>query len=347
MSSTQGPKDERRRSEAEPARTAGSGTTSHDPLGDPRSSATPDGLGALLAALAAPPEAQELAGEHAMVAAFSEALAGAPGLAHAVGTSSKRRRKMLGKVLTAKAAAAAVAAVLLGSGVAAATGSLPASLQMAVHRALGAPAPHAHAKVAAHASAKGSTSLATTTQGGSTTTTSSGQMGTTTTTTTSSSGSATTTTSNGVGPAVPGPSTRGLCVAVLASGRATAQVSAKEPTAFRNLEAAATAKGESVSAYCATVLQGSTTGSSTTSSSPITSSATTTGSSSSTSSPGASGSAGSSATLHAHGSASGSTSGSSLPTQASGNANLGASVSAGASGRAFGRSHSPLAGLAG
>ena len=347
MSSTQGPKDERRRSEAEPARTAGFGATSHDPLGDPRSSATPDGLGALLAALAAPPEAQELAGEHAMVAAFSEALAGAPGLAHAVGTSSKRRRKMLGKVLTAKAAAAAVAAVLLGSGVAAATGSLPASLQMAAHRALGAPAPQHHAKGAAHASAKGSTSLSTTTHAGSTTTASSGQV----TTTTSSSGSTstnsstTTTTSNGVGPAVPGPSTRGLCVAVLASGRATAQVSAKEPTAFRNLEAAATAKGESVSAYCATVLQGSTTSSTT----PVTSSATTTGSSSSasTGSPGASGSAGSSATLHAHGSASGSTSGSSLPTQASGNANLGASVSAGASGRAFGRSHSPLAGLAG
>jgi len=185
---------------------------------------------------------------------------------------------MIGKVLSAKAAAAAVVAVTLGSGVAAATGSLPTSLQMAAHRALGGVGIPAPANAPASTTARERAKARTAATASSTTSTTGSQMTTTGTSTTRS--ATTTTTLHGVGPLVPGPSLHGLCVAVEASGRASGTLAAKEPTAFGNLEAAAKAKGESVSAYCASVLgtaptSTSTTGSSTANASGTTSTGTT------------------------------------------------------------------------
>ena len=97
----------------------------------------------VLAAAAAAPTPDELAGEVPAVAA----------LAAMARSSSRppahRRPTVLTKVLTAKAVAAAVVAALSGAGVAAAaTGSLPDAAQSAAHRMLGAagvPGPDDHA----------------------------------------------------------------------------------------------------------------------------------------------------------------------------------------------------------
>jgi len=302
---------------------------------------SPEGVEQLLGALCSPPEASELAGEHLALAAFDASLAAS---AHPHRVSFRRRHKMIAKVLSAKAAAAAVVAVALGSGVAAATGSLPTSLQMAAHRALGGvgiPAPaNAHASTTARERAKARTAAT----ASSTTSTTGSQMTTTGTSTTRS--ATTTTTLHGVGPLVPGPSLHGLCVAVEASGRGSGTLSANEPTAFGNLEAAANAKGESVSAYCASVLgtaptSTSTTGSSTTNASGTTSTGTT---STSTGSPGRSGGA---EDVQAHESGSASAEAHSGSSSVSVHAGLGASVSGQVSARSFGQSHDPLSVSAG
>ncbi|HZU73168.1 MAG TPA: hypothetical protein VE990_10415 [Acidimicrobiales bacterium] len=90
------------------------------------------GVAGLLQAARTGAAAQELPYEAATVASMRSVLLG-----HPVPLSTSRRKKMISKVLTAKAAALAGVAVLGGGGVAAAaTGSLPASVQSTVSSAL-------------------------------------------------------------------------------------------------------------------------------------------------------------------------------------------------------------------
>jgi hypothetical protein len=97
----------------------------------------PPGYGlaaAVLAAASAPPDADELAGESAVVAVFAAAARSRP---VSVRLLTPRRSQVLTKLLTVKAAAA-VLGVLVGGGVAAAaTGNLPAPAQQAAHALLG------------------------------------------------------------------------------------------------------------------------------------------------------------------------------------------------------------------
>jgi hypothetical protein len=90
-------------------------------------------VAALLAALSAPPDTEELAGQAAVLAVFAAAARSRP-----VGMRllTPRRSRVLTKLLTAKAAAAALG-VLMTGGVAAATGNLPAPAQQAAHALLG------------------------------------------------------------------------------------------------------------------------------------------------------------------------------------------------------------------
>jgi len=89
---------------------------------------------AVLAAASAPPDADELAGEAAVVAFFAAAARSRP---VSVRLLTPRRSRVLTKLLTIKAAAA-VLGVLVGGGVAAAaTGNLPAPAQQAAHALLG------------------------------------------------------------------------------------------------------------------------------------------------------------------------------------------------------------------
>jgi hypothetical protein len=96
----------------------------------------PPGYGlaaAVLAAASAPPDADELAGESAVVAVFAAAARSRPvGMRLLI----PRRSQVLTKLLTVKAAAA-VLGVLMTGGVAAATGNLPAPAQQAAHALLG------------------------------------------------------------------------------------------------------------------------------------------------------------------------------------------------------------------
>jgi hypothetical protein len=104
----------------------------------------PPGYGrvaAVLAAVSAPPDTEELAGQAAIVAVFAAAAR-----SHSPQSIDPRRSRVLTKLLTVKAAAA-VLGVLMGGGVAAAaTGNLPAPAQQAAHAVLGGagvPAPAA------------------------------------------------------------------------------------------------------------------------------------------------------------------------------------------------------------
>ena len=142
---------------------------------------------------------------------------------------------MLTRLLTAKMAAAAAVAVLGGGAAAAATGSLPTSLQTSVSHGLSAvgisvPDPSAHGPAR--------------TDGGST----GGSSHTSTTVTT-------TPPTQAVGPSASGPAAYGLCTAYASSSGSPA---AARSVAFRNLVAAATAKGETVTAYCAGITPPST-----------------------------------------------------------------------------------------
>jgi hypothetical protein len=98
---------------------------------------------AVLAAVAAPPSPDELAGEAQAVAALGAVARSIPHRA------ARRRPTVLTKVLSVKVATAAAVALLSLAGVAgAATGTLPDPAQRAAHRMLGAagvPSPNDHA----------------------------------------------------------------------------------------------------------------------------------------------------------------------------------------------------------
>ena len=97
----------------------------------------PPGYGrvaAVLAAASAPPDADELAGESAVVAVFAAAAR-----SHPVGVRllTPRRSQVFAKLLTLKAAAAVLGVLVSGGVAAAATGNLPAPAQQAAHALLG------------------------------------------------------------------------------------------------------------------------------------------------------------------------------------------------------------------
>ena len=188
----------------------------------------------LVHAAKAPATAGELAGEDHVVATLATAVGGATGVSGAI---HEGRRPVLTKLLTAKMAAAAAAALLGGGAAAAATGSLPTSLQTGVSHGLSAvgisvPDPSAHQS---HTS--------TGTDG------STGGTGSTNTASTS------TPPTQAVGPSASGPAAYGLCTAYAASSGSQAT---SHSVAFRNLAAAANAKNESVTQYCAAVTPPST-----------------------------------------------------------------------------------------
>lgn len=87
---------------------------------------------ALLAAVSAPPDTEELAGQAAIVAVFAAAAR-----LHSPQLIDPRRSRVLTKLLTAKAAAAVLGVLMTGGVAAAATGNLPAPAQQAAHALLG------------------------------------------------------------------------------------------------------------------------------------------------------------------------------------------------------------------
>jgi hypothetical protein len=91
-------------------------------------------VAALLAAVSAPPDTEELTGQAAVVAVFAAAARSRP-----VGMRllTPRRSRVLTKLLTAKVAAAALGVLMTGGVAAAATGNLPAPAQQAAHALLG------------------------------------------------------------------------------------------------------------------------------------------------------------------------------------------------------------------
>ena len=194
--------------------------------------------------------------------------------------SQRGSKRMLGKLLSLKALGIALPAVALTAGTAAAaTNSLPAPAQTAIHDVLskvGISVPNGHSGGATpvgpsatgpaefglctayaanggHMSSKSvafrNLTAAATAAGESVT-----QLCATVTTSTSSSSSST----SAVGPNASGPAEYGLCTAYAASGGHMSSSS----VAFKNLMAAATAAGESVSQYCAGVVPGGTASSS-------------------------------------------------------------------------------------
>jgi hypothetical protein len=105
----------------------------------------PPGYGqvaAVLAAVSAPPDTEELAGQTAARALFAAATRSRPVDIRL----SPRRTQVITKLLTAKAAAAVLGVLMTGGVAAAATGNLPAPAQQAAHALLGGagvPAPAA------------------------------------------------------------------------------------------------------------------------------------------------------------------------------------------------------------
>ncbi|MGC8462679.1 MAG: hypothetical protein ACP5P9_03285, partial [Acidimicrobiales bacterium] len=179
-----------------------------------------------------------LPGEEELVRAFAAAVGTPPGIS----LSPTRRKPMLARLLTLKAAAAA-AAVLFGGGVAAAaTGTLPGPMQTVAAHSLASvgwsvPDP-GHSP---HGQGAGST--------------------------TAPPSSTTTVPSTTTKPSVVNSSNlAGLCTAYDASTRGGTETSKPNlgSTAFSDLSAAATAKGESVTTLCAGVSAGSSSTSSTT-----------------------------------------------------------------------------------
>jgi len=97
----------------------------------------PPGYGrvaAVLAAVSAPPDAEELAGQTAVLALFAAATRSRPVDMRLL---TPRRSQVITKLLTAKAAAAVLGVLLTGGVAAAATGNLPAPAQQAAHTLLG------------------------------------------------------------------------------------------------------------------------------------------------------------------------------------------------------------------
>ena len=107
---------------------------------------------AMLAAVSAPPDAEELGGEATIVAVFAAAARSRP---VDVRLLTPRRSRVLTKLLTLKAAAALLGVLATGGVAAAATGNLPDPAQQAAHALLGGagvPAPaEATATTRAHA----------------------------------------------------------------------------------------------------------------------------------------------------------------------------------------------------
>ena len=198
--------------------------------------------------------------------------------------SQRGSKRMLGKLLSLKALGIALPAVALTAGTAAAaTNSLPAPAQTAIHNALskvGISVPDgnsssaspvgpnasgpaefglctAYAANGGHASSNSvafkNLTAAATAAGESVT-----QYCAAVTTTTSSSTSSSPSSISAVGPNASGPAEFGLCTAYAASGGHMSSNS----VAFKNLMAAATAAGESVSQYCTGVMPGGTASSS-------------------------------------------------------------------------------------
>jgi hypothetical protein len=89
-------------------------------------------VAALLAAVSAPPDTEELAGQAAIVAVFAAATR-----SHSPQLIDPRRSGVLTKLLTAKAATAVLGVLMTGGVAAAATGNLPAPAQQAAHALLG------------------------------------------------------------------------------------------------------------------------------------------------------------------------------------------------------------------
>jgi hypothetical protein len=95
----------------------------------------PPGYGrvaAVLAAVSAPPDVEELADQAAVVAVFAAAAR-----SHPPHLLTPRRSRVLTKLLTVKAAAAVLGVLVSGGVAAAATGNLPAPAQQAAHALLG------------------------------------------------------------------------------------------------------------------------------------------------------------------------------------------------------------------
>ena len=110
------------------------------------------GMAELLRATRAPGTEAELAGAPALVAAMAEVVRSVPGIRH----TPLRRKKLLSKVLTAKAASVFAASVLGATAAAAATGNLPAPAQNAIASAassIGVNVPNKHANAHAKANA--------------------------------------------------------------------------------------------------------------------------------------------------------------------------------------------------
>jgi hypothetical protein len=89
---------------------------------------------AVLAAASAPPDAEELAGEAAIVAVFAAAARSRP---VGVRLLTPRRSRVLTKLLTLKAAAVVLGVLVSGGVAAAATGNLPDPAQQVAHALLG------------------------------------------------------------------------------------------------------------------------------------------------------------------------------------------------------------------
>ena len=193
------------------------------------------GVARLVGAARAPARADELTAQDHVVATLMAAVRGSAGVSD---PTDEGRRPMLTRLLTAKmaAAAAVVAAVVGGGAAAAATGALPTSLQSSVSRGLAAvgisvPNPDAHATGHGGPTLSGSTD----TQG--------------------STGVAGTSPTQAVGPSATGSARYGLCTAYAAASGSDA---VSHSVAFRNLSAAASAKGETVAAFCTGVTPSST-----------------------------------------------------------------------------------------
>ena len=154
-------------------------------------------------------------GEQEAVASLMAAIAAAP-----VPLDAARRHHMLRQLLTAKAVAATAAVLLLGTGAAAATGSLPDAAQGAVSHALShvnvsVPDPNDHASDRAHPGDHGTA----------------------------------------VGPDATGPAMKGLCTAWAARGKDdSARGNSADSVAFTNLRNTAHDAGMLVKDYCHDVL---------------------------------------------------------------------------------------------
>ncbi len=190
----------------------------------------------LVHAAKAPATAGELAGQDHVVATLAAAVGGSASVSSPI---HEGRRPVLTKLLTAKMATAVAVTILGGGAAAAATGSLPTSLQSTVSHGLSSvgisvPNPSAHAAGPAGVASPGTTTVQ-------------GTVSITTKPTTKPTTPPTIPPTQAIGPSATGPALYGLCTAYAASSGSHAS---SHSVAFRNLSAASTAKGESVAQYC-------------------------------------------------------------------------------------------------